>query len=137
MSAHDPTGPGGATGPLRLLWLLLGCLCVLLGIIGAFLPLMPTTIFIIMAAGCFARSSPRLESWLLGHPRFGPSLVAWRRERAIGRGAKRAACAGMALGYAIFWLSVRPGWPLALLVACCLMACAVWIVTRPLPTRPC
>ena len=48
------------------------------------------------SAACFARSSPRLEAWLLNHPRFGPALCAWREERAIPRRAKIAACIGIA-----------------------------------------
>jgi uncharacterized membrane protein YbaN (DUF454 family) len=106
---------------------------VALGIIGAIVPLMPTTIFLILAAGCFARSSPRLEARLLNHPRFGPSILAWRDEGAIPLRAKQAACAGMALGYTIFWLSARPNRIVDLAVAVALAACAAWIVSRPLP----
>lgn len=122
-----------ATDMIRLGWLALGCLFVGLGMIGAVLPLMPTTIFLILAAGCFARGSPRLEAWLLGHPRFGPTLRAWRRDGAIGRRAKIMACSGIAVGYALFLFGARPGIGLALVVAALMTGCAAYIVTRPAP----
>ena len=119
----------------RWLWLALGLLFVALGFIGALLPLMPTTIFLILAAACFARSSPRLEAWLLNHPRFGPALRAWRENGAIGPQAKRTACLGMAAGYALFWWGARPSLAADLIVALVLAGCAAFILTRPTPGR--
>ena len=111
----------------------MGLICVGLGIIGALLPLMPTTVFLILAAGCFARSSPRLEAWLLNHKRFGPTLRAWRANGAIPRKAKIAACAGIALGFALFVVGAHPKLMLELIVGVVMAACALFIVTRPAP----
>nr|WP_316626836.1 YbaN family protein [uncultured Brevundimonas sp.] len=118
---------------LRAGWLVLGLILVGLGFVGVFVPLMPTTIFIILAAACFTRSSPRLEAWLLNHSRFGPTLRAWRAEGAAPRRAKIAACLGMALGYGLFWLAVRPGLWLGLAVAVVMAACAIFVASRPSP----
>ena len=104
---------------------------VALGVIGAVTPLLPTTIFLILAAACFARSSPRLEAWLLDHPSFGKSLRDWRATGAISRPAKTMACAGMTLGFVMFWWSVRPSLPLGAGVAVLLLACAAFVVSRP------
>ncbi|VXC57695.1 YbaN family protein [Sphingomonas sp. 8AM] len=127
----DPIKPGRLHAAVRYGWLALGFLLVALGVIGALLPLMPTTIFLILAAGCFARSSPRLEAWLLDHPRFGPTLRAWRRNRAIPRRAKLLACTGIATGYALFLATAHPRLPLALVVAAAMAACALFILSRP------
>ena len=127
---------GDRTGrTAKLGWLLLGLLCVCAGLVGSVVPLMPTTIFLILGAGCFARSSPRLEAWLLGHPRFGAPIRAWRTERAVPRVAKRAACIAMAMSYALFCLATRPVWGIALGTGLAILASALWIVTRPDPAR--
>ncbi|WP_449253643.1 YbaN family protein [Brevundimonas naejangsanensis] len=123
----------GRWRPMRAGWLALGLMFVGLGFIGAFVPLMPTTIFLILAAACFTRSSPRLEAWLLNHPRFGPTLRAWRAEGAVPRRAKIAACLGMAVGFGLFWLVVRPGLWLGLTVAVAMTVCAVFVASRPSP----
>lgn len=68
---------------LRGVYLAVGLLFVALGFVGAFLPVLPTTPFLILAAACFARSSRQLESWLLDHPRFVPTLRDWRERGAI------------------------------------------------------
>ncbi len=117
--------------PKRLGWLLLGFLFLGLGLVGAFLPLLPTTIFLILAAGCFARSSPRLEAWLMNHRQFGPPLRAWRENGAISRKGKTAAAMGIAAGLGVFWFTVRPGWALGLPVAAVMVGCAVFVLTRP------
>ena len=109
----------------------LGFVFLALGIIGAFLPVMPTTIFLILAAWAFGRSSPRLEAWMLDHPKFGGVLRAWRAHGAIPRRAKWMACGGILLGYVLFWISAAPSTLLAVIVALGMLACALWIISRP------
>lgn len=118
---------------MRVAFVCLGCLMLALGIIGAFLPVMPTTIFLILAAWCFGKSSPRLEAWMLDHPRFGPGLRRWREEGAVPRKAKLMAVSGMSLGYALFWIEAKPGLPLASVVAVFMVSAAIYVVSRPEP----
>jgi uncharacterized membrane protein YbaN (DUF454 family) len=116
---------------MRIVFFCLGCLMLALGIIGAILPVMPTTIFLIFAVWFFGRSSPRLEQWLLNHPRFGPSLQRWRDYGAIPRKAKIMAVAGMAFGYVVFWIGAKPGPWLAAGVAVFMIGSAIYVVSRP------
>jgi len=108
-----------------------GSLLVAVGFVGAFLPLLPTTPFLILAAACFARSSPRLENWLLNHRQFGPMLRAWREHGAIPVKAKILACLGMSIGYALFWWGHAPSLPLALAVAAVMVSAAAFVLSRP------
>ena len=115
----------------RWAWFILGWLLVALGFIGALLPVMPTTIFLIGAAACFARCSPRFERWLLDHPWFGQPLRDWREHRAIPLKAKIFAITSMAGGFAIFLYTLRPHMWLGALVGASILACAIYVGTRP------
>jgi len=115
----------------RTTFKLLGAGCAGLGILGAFLPILPSTIFFILAAACFARSSPALEAKILNHPVFGPPVVAWREHGAITRKAKTFAVSGMAFGYGMFFYTASPALWLALLVGIFIAACAVYVLSRP------
>jgi uncharacterized protein len=113
----------------RLLWWLAGGACLLLGIVGIFVPLLPTTPFVLLAAFCFSRGSLRCERWLLQHPRFGPMVRDWRANRAIPLRAKQLATALMAAGSAWAWwiMPARFGWLPALVCA----AVALWMWSLP------
>ncbi|MCI0998623.1 MULTISPECIES: YbaN family protein [Brucella/Ochrobactrum group] len=115
----------------RALYLVLGFVMLALGIIGAVLPVMPTTIFIILAAWFFARSSPKLEARLLADPRFGPLIVKWRDRGAIPPKAKLYACLGMLVGYGFFWWGAHPGPLLAIAVTIFMLGSAAYVLSRP------
>ena len=116
---------------MRAIYLALGLFFVALGFVGAFLPVLPTTPFLILAAACFARSSRRLETWLLEHPRFGPLLRDWRLRGAIPKKAKLAAFVGTSMGFLLFWLGSNPGPMLMTAVAALMLTGLAFVFTRP------
>jgi uncharacterized membrane protein YbaN (DUF454 family) len=73
----------------RYLLILLGCLCVLLGLLGIILPLLPTTPFLILALACFSRSSTRFHRILLNAPYVGQDLRNWEQEKKIAKKRKK------------------------------------------------
>nr|WP_043530278.1 YbaN family protein [Halomonas xinjiangensis] len=103
-----------------------------LGVIGVFVPLMPTTCFMLLAVWSASRGSPRFARWIRHHPRFGPAILAWERERAIPRHAKLIAVAMLALSCLVLALTVTL-MLVKLLLIVLLMLLGLWIVTRPEP----
>ncbi|ATD08256.1 YbaN family protein [Pseudoalteromonas piscicida] len=115
----------------RCFWLhVAGIVFVGLGFIGMALPVMPTTIFFILALACFTRSSPKLENWLLTHPKFSPSLVAWRQHQVIPIKGKIGAAVGMSVGLLALSFSSAPVW-VVWSVAITEAAVLSYIFTRP------
>lgn len=85
-------------------YLIFAYLCAGLGIVGAFLPVLPTTPFLLLAAWAATRGSPELHRWLYGHPRFGPPLVAWETRRAVSNPAKLTACVLMGASWTLMFV---------------------------------
>jgi uncharacterized membrane protein YbaN (DUF454 family) len=113
-----------------MFWNIAGLASFSVGVVGAFVPLLPTVVFMLLAAYCFARGSERLHDWLTNHRQFGPAIRDWRENGAIRRPAKRMAMVAIALS---FVLSVGIGvadWVLAV-QAMALGGVSVFILTRP------
>jgi len=115
---------------MRLIWLLLGLLSLGLGIVGAFLPLLPTVPLLLLAAFFFARSSDRLHNWLVSHKTWGPPIRDWSERGAIGRKPKVYASASILVTFGIsIWLGLSAG--ILVVQAVVLSAVSVFIWSRP------
>ncbi len=104
------------------LWKITGVFCVGLAILGAILPILPTTVFLIMATACFAKSSPRMQRKLLNNKTFGPLIHEWQQHRSIPRKAKRIALLTILLSVV---------WSGYLLQDAMLIALVILLVTGP------
>lgn len=113
-----------------ILWRLLAGLAVLLGFIGVFVPGLPTVPFLLLAAWAAGRGWPRLEAWLLNHPRWGASIRTWRERGAMPRRAKWAATLMMSVSAVLMYFSGAPRL-VTLGVALVMLAVAAWLWRRP------
>ncbi len=117
---------------MKIIYLLAGIISLLLGLIGAFLPILPTVPFILLAAFCFARAYPPLYHWLRDRSIFAESLQDWERERAISRSSKRKALTMIVLSFALALYFASSMW-LKLLLMMIGISVATFIATRPEP----
>lgn len=104
---------------VKTLFVVLGALSLLLGLVGIFVPLLPTTPFLLLAAALWVRSSPRLYAWLLAHRRLGPYIRNFRENRAIPLRAKILSVTLLwaTLLYCIFFLVAEWWWAQLALLA--------------------
>jgi uncharacterized membrane protein YbaN (DUF454 family) len=133
VTAPAPEPPPAKRRPGRaavLAYRVLGVAAVALATAGVFLPLLPTTIFLIVAVWAFARGSPEWAEKVRAHPRLGPYIRDWEARRAIPRRAKLLAVTMMATSWGILALTTH-----SLLVSAgvggLLLAVAAYVVSRP------
>lgn len=113
-------------------WFLLafGCANVVLGVIGAFVPGLPTTVFLLIALWAFSRSSLRFHAWLWNHPTLGRSVRDWHTHKVIPKKAKWLAVLTMTASFVYVAGFVAMDWKLPVLMAAILVPVALFIVTR-------
>jgi uncharacterized protein len=122
----------GLTAPAWWLLQALAALCVLLGVIGIFVPVMPTVPFLIVAAWAASRSSPRLHDWLINHPRFGRELRDWNSYGVVPRKAKLFATVMMTFSCtAMFFLAPPKLLPWVFGLVAIIVAVLAWLWKRP------
>lgn len=115
---------------MRLLWLGLGWVTVVLGIIGIAMPVIPTVPFLLVSAWAFSRSSPELRARILDHPKYGPTVRAWQERGVVSRPAKLWAVTAMSFGVGLsWWLELDPRLILAQGTACAIIG--AYVVSRP------
>lgn len=134
MGTKLPGGEPTRKAPIRWVWMGVGWSSVALGSIGIVVPGLPTTVFFIVAASCFARVSPRFERWVLNLPKVGPLVRDHRAGRGMPRQAKITAIAVMLAAVAVSagFLLASPVWRI---VVVAMGAVGTWYVGWRVPTR--
>ncbi|WP_434355990.1 YbaN family protein [Parasalinivibrio latis] len=107
-----------------------GWLLVALAIIGIFLPVLPTTPFLLLASGCFLKSSPRAAAWLNNHPKYGPVIRDWHEHRAVSRQVKKRANVFIVLSFCLSIYIVSFIWLKIMLAVMCITL-LIWFNRLP------
>jgi uncharacterized protein len=118
---------------LRYLYAGLGLFFTGVGVVGVFVPGLPTTVFILIATYFFARSSPRFYNWVMNHRVFGSLIRDWRAGLGLSRRAKVAAVTTISLTIGLSAYLIGP-LPVKLLVIACGLGVSLYLLTRP--TKP-
>jgi len=115
----------------RMIFVVLGFVCLALGIVGLFLPLLPTTPFLLLAAALFSRGSKRLHGWLLSRPKLGPMIRDWEQHGVIRRRAKIMATVLIIPMFTLTLIFVDVKTPVKAIVALTGVCVLLFIWSRP------
>jgi uncharacterized protein len=116
------------------MWFVIGWIAVGIGAIGIVVPGLPTTVFFIIAAACFARSSPRFEQWVLDLPHIGQAVRDYRAGLGMSRRAKAFALTMMLAFGGLSIVLTRDRIVIASAIAA-LLVIGVWYIVFRVPTR--
>lgn len=119
----------------KIVYLILGHFCLALGIIGAFLPVLPTTPFLLLAAFCYSKSSDKLHKWMIQHKHLGPPLKDWQQNGVIGLKAKWLSTAMILLVIGWRFPLLQIALWIKLLASAVLVGVLIFIWTRPSKAR--
>lgn len=100
-ASRDGTLEPARSRLVRIACAVVGTIALAFGIVGVFLPLLPTTPFLLLAGACYARASTHLYGWLLGQPALGPIITNWRRSRALPPGVRSRAVVVVVLSFVV------------------------------------
>lgn len=115
---------------MKIVMMIAGWLCVVLGVIGIFLPLLPTTPFLLLAAWLFARSSERFHTWLVSHPKLGPIISAWQDGKGFERSVRRRVLIVLWLSMLLSMVIVAKLWAIVMLT--CIATCvSIYLLKQP------
>jgi uncharacterized membrane protein YbaN (DUF454 family) len=112
----------------------LGCLCIILGVVGIFLPLIPTTPFLLLAAWLFARSSKRFHSWLISQPKLGPFILVWQNGGGIERHTRTRVLICLWASMCISMLIIAKIWAVVVLI-CTGCGVTFYIMRQPVSNK--
>lgn len=115
----------------RTIFILLGWLSMIVGFVGAYLPILPSTCFFILAGYFFSKSSPRWHQWLLNRPHIGPILIDWNEHGVIRRKYKIMSTAVMVPTFAVSFYLVRDIKLVVVILGAILISLQIFIWTRP------
>lgn len=117
-----------------LFWRFLVIIFIALGIIGAILPGMPTTVFLILAGWAASKGWPQVDEWLLNHPKYGETLRNWREHGTVPRRAKWIASSMMFLSGMIMLFTNAPFW-VKIFTDVTMLIVTIWLWLRPEPSN--